>query len=128
MTTSGSSARTAAANAIGGLEELVHVEDAILEQVAEPPAGADELDSMASLDVLREDEDAHLRVQPPDLDRGQQALVLVARRHAHVDDREVGLMLGDDGEQCRGIADPREHRVAGVLQQPREAFAEQAIR
>ena len=40
-----------------------------------------------------------------DLDRRAHALVVVGRRHADVDDREVGLVLGDDGEQRLGVAD-----------------------
>ena len=63
--------------------------------------------------------------QAADLDGGPHPLVLVGRRHAHVDDREVGLVLGDDGEQRLGIADASEHRVPGVLQQPCEPLAQE---
>ncbi len=39
-------------------------------------------------------------------------------RHAHIDDREVGLVLGDDDEKRVGVADPRDDLVAGVLGRP----------
>ena len=58
-----------------------------------------------------------------DLRRRLHALVLVGRRHAHVDDREVGLVLGHDREQRLGVADARDDLVAGVLEQPGEPLA-----
>ena len=64
-------------------------------------------------------------VRAADLGRRLHALVLVGRRHAHVDDREVGLVLGDDGQQRLGVADARDDLVAGVLEQPREPLAQE---
>ena len=46
----------AAGDAPGGIEEVVHVEHAVLEQVAEAAAGADEVDGVPGLDVLGQDE------------------------------------------------------------------------
>ena len=80
---------------------------------------------MAALDVLGEHEHGRAGCVRADLDRGPHALVLVGRRHAHVDDREVGLVLGDDGEQRLGVADARDDLVAGVLEQPCEPLAQE---
>ena len=62
LTTSGSSAEPPEADALDRLEELVHVEHAILEQVAEAAARADQIDGVPALDVLREDEHGRARV------------------------------------------------------------------
>ena len=58
-------------------------------------------------------------MEAADLDGGAHPLVLVRRRHAHVDDREVGLVLGDDGEERLGVPDPGVDSVTGVLEQAR---------
>ena len=60
-----------------------------------------------------------------DLGRGAQPLVVIAGRHPDVDDGQVGLVLGDDGEQRLGVADAAHDVVAGVLEQAREPLAQQ---
>jgi hypothetical protein len=52
--------RAASGDAHGRLEEFGHVENAILEQVADAPSG-DEPDGSGRLDVLREDEHPDVR-------------------------------------------------------------------
>lgn len=78
---------------------------------------------MASFDVLGEDEHRCFGVLAADRHGGAHPFVLVGGRHSHVDDGEVGFVLGNDGEQCFGVADPCEHLVSGVLEEPRESFA-----
>ena len=51
-----------------------------------------------------------------DLQRGTQTVVGVRRRHADVDDRQVGLVQVDDPEQFVGIADGGDDILAGVGQ------------
>ena len=75
--------------------------------------------------MLREDEHCGLRVVAADLGGGAHPFVVVVGRHAHVDDGEVGLVLGDDDEERVGVADPRDDLVAGVLEQAREALAQE---
>ena len=60
-----------------------------------------------------------------DRDGRLQALVVVARRHPHVDDGEVRLVLGYDGEQRVRITDARHDFVAGVFEKTGEALAQQ---
>ena len=60
-----------------------------------------------------------------DLGRRARALVVVVGRHAHVDDRELGLVLADQREQRVGVARPADDLVAGVLEQPGEALAQE---
>src|SRR6187455_670776 len=115
----------AAAHTRCRLEELVDVQDAVLQEVAEAAARADELDRVVRLDVLREHEDGRLRVPLPDLGGRAHALVLVRRRHAYVDDREIRLVLGDDGHERLGVSDAGDDRVTGILEQPRDPLAEE---
>src|SRR5919108_5250251 len=64
-------------------------------------------------------------MQPADLDRGPHPLVLVRRRHANVHDREIRIVLGDDGQQRLRVADPRNDGVAGVFEEPSEALTQE---
>src|SRR5439155_14366412 len=72
------------------VHENCDVEDALLEQVADPLwMVLEQADCVARLNVMREDEHADLGMLCPDLLRGEEALVRVRRRHADVDDRSV---------------------------------------
>ena len=78
------------------VDELADVGDAVLQQVADAAAVAGEqLGGVALLDVLGEHEHGRLGVRARSCDRGADALVGVGRRHADVDDDDVGLVLGD---------------------------------
>src|SRR5947209_6263571 len=63
----------------------------------------------------------------PDLGRSAHPLVLVGRRHTDVDDGQVGVVLGDDGEQGVAVPDPRDDRVPGVLEQAGQALPQQVL-
>ena len=58
--------RAARGHAPRRLEEVVDVEHAVLEQVAEAAAGGDELDDVAGLDVLGEHQHRRVRVLAAD--------------------------------------------------------------
>ena len=60
-----------------------------------------------------------------DLGRGAQALVGVRRRHADVDDRDVGLVGADLAQQVLGVAGLGDDLEARLLEQPRDALAQQ---
>ena len=113
-------------HAANGVDEVLDVEDAILQQVADPAAaGGEQLGRVGVLDVLRDDEDRHLRHGSPQLERGAQALVAEARRQADVDDRDVGLLAARRMDQCVAVGDGVDDREAVVAQQPGEPVAEQ---
>ncbi len=116
--------RAAARDALRRFDEVGDVEHPILEQVAEP-ALRDQPDRPRRLDVLGEHEHADVRVGVADPARGADALVGVGRRHPHVDDGEVGLVLADRPAQPVGVADGGDHRVPAVLEQPLEPVAQQ---
>jgi len=76
----------------------------------------DELEGVAGLDMLREHEYGGARVGPADFCGCAHALVFVVGRHAHIDDSEIRLVLGDGSHQRIGLADPRDDLVPGILE------------
>ena len=80
---------------------------------------------MARLDVLGEDEHGGAGMRAADLRRGARPLVVEVGRHADVDDGEVRRVLAHQRQQRVRVARPPDHLVAGVLEQPGEALAQQ---
>ena len=68
--------------------------------------------------MLRENENGGARVPLPDFSRRARALIAVLGWHAHVDDGEIRLVLGDDGQQGLGIAHPRDDLVPASSRSP----------
>ena len=75
--------------------------------------------------MLGEHQHPHLRVLALEAQRGDQALVGVGGRHAHVDDRELGPVPGHLLEKLLAVADGGEHLDTLVLQQAAHALAQQ---
>ena len=63
--------------------------------------------------------------RPAGLDRGAQALVGVGRRHADVDDRDVGAVRLDRATRASPSADGGHDLAAGLLEQAHQALAQQ---
>ena len=126
MTTSGSSAAPPEATRRSASRNSSHVGHAVLEQVADPARVAgDQIDRVALLDVLGEHQDRHVRPLLADHERGLDALVVERRRHPHVDDAHVRLVLGDGAQQRLAVVDRVDDLEAALLEQPRKAFAQQ---
>ncbi len=86
--------------------ERVEVADAVLQEIA--AAGAALLEQPhreRRLDVLREDDDADLGVPLADLARGLETFVGERRRHADVDDRDVGHEPADPPDEILAVVD-----------------------
>ena len=118
--------RAAAGDAAHRVGEGVDVGDAVLEQVA----GAlgrlrEQLDRVGLLDVLGEHEHADVGVVGADLVRGAQALVGVGGRHPDVDDGDVGVVGADLAQQVLGVTGLAGDLEARLLEQAREALAQQ---
>src|SRR5581483_445625 len=95
--------------------ELGDVGDPVLEQVTDPAgAGGEQVGGVPGLDVLGKHQDAHARVVAADRGRGAQALVGVAGRHPHVDDRDVGCVGGHRVLERLGVADRGYYLVPAV--------------
>ena len=116
----------ALADAPHRVHEPLDVGDAVLEQVADAlGAVREQLERVPLLDVLRQHEHAGLRLPLADRGGGAQALVGVGRRHADVDDGDVGLVRRDLAQQVLGVARLADDLDAGLLEQPRDALAQQ---
>ena len=89
------------ADALHGLDELAHVGDAVLEEVAEAGLGG------------------------AGLECGAQTLVGEGGGHAHVDDREVGVVLLDDLEQLDAVARGGDDVEAFIGEEPLNAGAQE---
>src|SRR5699024_481832 len=101
---------------------------AVLEEVAEAgSASGDELARVALLDVLAEHQHPHIRILLPDERGGADALVREGRRHAHVDDGEVGGERGDRAQQPVGLGDGADDLMSGVREQSGDALPEQDV-
>ena len=77
----------------------------------------------AGLDILREQQNGEIRLLGAQLDRGARALVGLRRRHAHVDDRELGPELAHGRPQRLGVAHLRDDVVALAGQQAAQTLA-----
>ncbi len=106
------------------VEEVVDVEDPVLEQVAEAAPG-DQLDRVPGLDVLGEQHDGQVGLPLAEVRGRAGAVVGAVRGHPDVDDREVRQLLLDDLDQRDRVRGPADHLVAGVLEQPGQALAEE---
>ena len=83
--------------------EVRGIRHPLLEEVPEPLRGLrQQPQGDADLDVLGEEHDPHVRMAPPQLVRGLDPLLGLRRGHADVDDREIGPVLVDRGEQLLG--------------------------
>ena len=110
-------------DAADGGEELVELDDPVLEQVAEAlGAVAEERERVARLDDLREDEHPDLRMLGADRHRRLRPLVGVGRRHADVDDRDVGLLAPHDPLQRVGVTDLRDDLEAVLREDAGDAL------
>ena len=110
-TTSGSSADPPPATRCDRVDEALDVGDAVLQQVADAGrvVGQQRL-RVVGLDVLGQDQHAQVGVLGAQLDRRAQAVVGVVGRHAHVDDRDVGLVGADLAHEVVGVARLRRRR------------------
>ena len=99
VTSSGSTTVSPVATRSKSRDELACVEDTILQQVAAVPLPrVHEAERIGRLHVLGEHEDADRRMVGANRLRGAETLVGVRGRHTDVDDRDVGLVLGDERE------------------------------
>ena len=87
----GSSAEPPVRDSTDRGDELLHVADPVLQQIADALGRiGEERQRKPDLHVLGENEDSHRRMSLADLERGLEALVVVRRRQSNVDDRHVG--------------------------------------
>ena len=113
--------RAALADSPNGGRELLHVADAILEQIAHPLRRVGEqLHRQAELEVLREHEHAHRGIANPNLLRGTQPLVGVRRGQPNVDDHDLRRIAAHLEEEILGGGALADDLESGLGQEPRQ--------
>src|SRR5213593_2858327 len=109
--------RSTRGNASHGLDEIVHVGDPVLEQVADPIGAAlEQPERVRGLDVLRKKEDGDAGMALPDRRRGLKSFGRVRGWHADVGDRDVGRVRVDEIEQLRAVPRAADDLEAGALE------------
>ena len=125
-TTLGSSAEPPLGDPLDRGDEVGEVVDPVLQQVADAfGAFLQQLERVALLDVLGEDEHRRVRVLLADLLRRAQSFVGLGRRHLDVDDRDVGLVRADLQQQILGRAALADDLESLALEQAGDALAQQ---
>jgi len=98
-----------------GVDEVLDVADAVLEEVAHPlRALGDEIERGALRDVLGEHDHGDVGKARANLKCGPQAVVGVGRGHAHVGDDDVGAMTLDLPQKLIGVGGLGHHLEALV--------------
>ena len=113
------------------VDEHGDVRHPLLEQIPGPLGVLlEETHRVARLQVLRQHEHAHIRMRGPNGLGRDESLVGERRRHADVDDRDIGMLAGHDPKELLRVVDladdvdaraleearrplPQEHRVVG---------------
>ena len=115
-------------NTVYGVDERGDVSDALFEEVADAfGAVSDEVQRVGLLVVLREHEHAHVGKPAAQLGGGDQPVVLVPRRHLHVDDDDVGTVRKRLSPQIIGIAGLGDDIATAFGEQAGETFAQQHV-
>ena len=109
-----------------GVDELPCPRDALLQHVAHARVSSrQQIDGVSGLNVLGQDENAHLRKLALELDGGLQALGRVRRRHPNVDDDGVGPVDAHGCLQSGGVGELGDDFNAFVGEQPGNSGAHQ---
>ena len=109
-----------------GVDQLPGMADAVLEEVADAAGRAGhQLDRVVHLEVLGEQEHAGTGPAGADLALGFDALQREVRRHADVDDGDVGLLGLDLAQQPGDIAGFAHHVEPGVPEHGADALADE---
>jgi len=116
--------RAATAHTAHRLGELVHIRNAVLEQIADPASPVlEQAQRMSGLDVLGEEQDRDLGVPFSDQRGGLEPFGRVRRRHADVRDSNVRPLLLDEREQLWAIAGATHNLMSRSVEEPSKAFA-----
>lgn len=92
---------TAARDDVEGVHEVGDPADAVLEEIAGTAAArpvrglGDQFGRVGVTEILRQHQDADVRMFGADRQCGPQTVVEVARRHSHIGDHDVGAVVGD---------------------------------
>jgi hypothetical protein len=109
------------------LDEIIHIGDPVLEQVAAAASGTDQLHGLLDLDVRGQHQDGDVGEPLADFPGCLEPLSRVPGRHADVHDGEIGQLLADDGQQALRVAGLADDGEARAFQEARQRFPEQHV-
>src|SRR5262249_26180115 len=109
-------------DALERLEKVVHIRDAALQQISAPLAADEEIHRMLYFDVGREHEYPEARILRAYRVRRLETFRRVCRRHADVDDQQVGLVLAARPNRGRPIVGLSDNVEARALQEAGKPF------
>lgn len=113
--------------ALQRIDEVVHVDDAALQQISAPLAAGQETHGVLDLDMRGKDKDGDVRKFRTNLAGCVEAFGGVTGRHPNVDDHQFRPPLAHKCEQLRrGCALPHDIE-ARALEQTRETLAQQDV-
>ena len=119
--------RAAAADPCHGVEEVVELADAALQEVTAPAAGCEQRHRLGDFDVGREDQDRRVGEFLADHPRSLQTLRPMIWRHANVHDRQIRPELAHESHQLRSVTGLADDLVPAALEQAREALPHQHV-
>ena len=120
--------RAAARDAPDRVGEQRQIADAVLEQVADAVgAVADEVERVAVLEELRQDDHADLGLRGADLDGGAQPVVGRVGRHLDVGDDDVGLVRARLAQQIGSVRGDGDDLEAVLLEGVDDAGADERL-
>ncbi len=119
--------RGAFGHPVQGVDELLDVADAFLEQIADARTvrRVEQVLGVGALDVLAEHQDGQVRLLLAQLDRGPQALVGEAGRHPYIGHHDVRVVFEDRLGQFLSSARSGDHLMAETLQQTDQALPQE---
>ena len=119
--------RAASGDPLQRVQELVHIGDAALEQVADAASASQQLHRVLDLGVSGQHQDGGSRQFLTDHPGRLQPFGRVRGRHPDVGHYQVGPGLPGQRQQLRAVTGLPRHLIAGVVEQTGQALAEQDI-
>jgi hypothetical protein len=108
-------------------EEVLHVADPVLEQVAGAPSAREQLRGLLHLDVRGQHQDGRLRQFPTDHPRRLEPLAGPRGWHPDVHDGQVGSAAADQREELGRVTGPTDDVEARTDQKAGQALAQQHV-
>ena len=119
--------RASANDPIDAFEEVIHVGDAVFEEVARPRACSQKVHRLLDLDMSRQDEHRRLRKLLPDDPCRIEPFGRVGWRHAYVNDDQMREMLAYELDDFVGVACLSDHVVVRLREKHSKSVAQQHV-
>ena len=119
--------RTAPHDPLQRLDELIHVGDPALQQVAAALTAGEQVHRVLDHGVRGQDQDGDVRELGPDHTGRVEPLGGMIRRHPDIHDGQFRLMLPDQRDELRPITASADHDKTGLFEQAGQALPEEDV-